>query len=109
MRHLEKLWVKKKAFYQFKHREALKNLLVKTSRKYKNNYNKLHNEWRICESEILIKVLYRNMSSVGCDFLRIKLLMKNSVKKDLRLVAISDNVDSDKVINDFISFYKIID
>ncbi|MCL1997106.1 MAG: recombinase family protein [Defluviitaleaceae bacterium] len=53
-------------------------------------------------------VLCKDMSRAGRDFLRVELLMEKFRENGVRFIAITDNVDSDKGIDDFAPFRNII-
>ena len=53
-------------------------------------------------------VLCKDMSRAGRDFLRVELLMEKFRENGVRFIAITDNVDSNKGIDDFAPFRNII-
>jgi len=53
-------------------------------------------------------IVIKDMSRIGRDYLRVGLFMEKLREKDVRLIAINDNLDTAKGEDDFIPFRNII-
>ena len=53
-------------------------------------------------------VIIKDMSRLGRDYLRVGLLMERFRDENIRLIAVNDNLDTDKGEDDFIPFRNII-
>lgn len=53
-------------------------------------------------------IIVKDMSRLGRDYLKVGQIMEILRQKDIRLIAINDGVDSDKVDDDFVPFRNIM-